>query len=341
MPMMVRRGSQRLTVLIAVAIVAACGGQQPPTPTPTTVEPTSAFPTPTSATPTTLIPAVATVAPFQPTPRPSGAPTDGPSPASASSERDGIKLTIELRGGNAIHAGNGDLASVTIENTGAQILRWTNDGCDTNAPIVATMPETWRESSMEVSPELAPYREWLREEAVVDAPISLRFLKRGRAPRRFSGCADTGLPKDLAPGRRATQDFTWDGFAQPRLGLPPSGPATLTASFERWSRPGPGKDGTPVEVTLDTWVLHGRPDSYLSPAEAIDAALADERLASWLVTRPLRASADAIAEYDRDLGLWAVGLLMYRDEGDPILHAAFLDAVTGEVIAIREHRVTF
>lgn len=337
---MIRTAFRCFTALIAVSIVAACGNQTPTTRPP--LEPARGSPTTTTtiATPTPT-PALATVAPFRPTPRPSGAPSDESLPASASSERDGVKLTLELRGGRAINAGNGALALVTIENTGARILRWLNDGCDTNAGIVARMPATWRDSALDVSPQLAPYREWLREEAVVNEPIWLRFLKSGRAPRRFSGCADLGVPKELAPGRKVTQQFTWDGFAAPRLGLPPSGPATLTARFERWSRPGPGKDGTSIEVTLDSWVLRGRPDEYLSPAEVIDAALADDRLASWLVTRPLRHSADAIAEYDRDLGLWAVGLLMYRDDGDPILHAAFLDPVTGEVVAIREHRVTF
>src|SRR5688500_10200129 len=194
--MMVRRASQWITALIVVAIVAACGGQ-PPT-TPPTVE--TPVPTTTLATPTpTPTPAVATVPPFRPTPRPSGAPPDESLPASASSERDGIKLTITLRGGKAMNAGNGALASVTIENTGARTLRWTNDGCDTNASIVATMPATWRESSMAVSRELAPYREWLREAASVDAPISLRFLKSGHTPRRFSGCADLAVPRDLEP----------------------------------------------------------------------------------------------------------------------------------------------
>jgi hypothetical protein len=115
----------------------------------------------------------------------------------------------------------------------------------------------------------------------------------------------------------------------------------LTSTFERWTRPGPGREGDPIEVTLDSWVVDGRDEAFLSPAEAIDAALADERLSAWLLTQPLRDGADAIAEYDRDLGLCAVGLLMYHDEGDPVLHAAFLDPVTGEVVAVREHRVEF
>ena len=84
-----------------------------------------------------------------------------------------------------------------------------------------------------------------------------------------------------------------------------------------------------------------RRSDALSPAQVIDAALADERLASWLVTRPFHSGADGIAEYDRASGLWTVGLLTFddRDYGDPpegVLHAAFVDPITGEVVAVRE-----
>jgi hypothetical protein len=335
---------RHLALAVALILVAACGGPTPTaTPRGSTVPPSLAVAAATPLPTPSPIPAVATVQPFRSTPRPSDAPADESLPSSASSEHDGIRLTIRLGGVNPMHAGNGGLAFVTIQNTGDSLLRWTNDGCDTNAWINATMPAIWRDSTLEVSPELEPYREWLRETAAVEEPVELPFLPaRSVRYRPHSwGCGDLGIGRELAPGRKVTQEFVWDGHATPRLGLPPGGPVTLTSTFERWSRPGPGHDGDPIEVTLDSWVLDGRPDDYLSPAEAIDAALADERLASWLVTRPFRDSADAIAEYDRDLGLWAVGLLMYQDSGSPVLHAAFVDPVTGEVIAIREHRVDF
>lgn len=336
-----RRRPRVLAVTIAIVLVVSCGG---PTPTPRSplgsiavASPSGVPPAPASSPSTT--PAVATVPPFRPTAPPSGAPAEEALPTSASSERHGIKLTIRLSN-NPINAGNGTHASVTIENNGNRLLTWTNDGCDTNAGVIATMPATWRESLLDVAPELEPYRDWLREELRVGEPIWLRFAKAGHLRYRSVGCADLGVGRELAPGRRVTQDFTWDGGVAPRLGLPPSGPVTLTARFERWSRPGPGRDGDAVEVSLDSWVLRGWSEEYLSPAEVIDAALADERLAAWLVTQPLRHGS-AIAEYDRDLGMWAVGLLMSRDDGDQILHAAFVDPITGEVIAIREHRVPY
>jgi hypothetical protein len=322
----------RTGLAVTLILVAACAGPNPASPRATL--PTSPTPTPEPS------PAVATVPPLRVTPAPPGTPKEESMPTSSSVERHGIKLTIRL-GSNPMNAGNGNTASVTIKNTGRRVLSWTNDGCDTNAGVLATMAQGWRDSSLDVSPELEPFREWLREEAGAVEPIRLRFLPPHFLRYRSFGCADLGIPRELAPGREVTQEFTWDGFAGRRLGLPPTGPTTLTTRFERWSRPGPGSDGTPIEVTLDSWVLRGRPEEYLSPAEAIDAALADDRLASWIVTNPLKSSADAIAEYDRDLGVWAVGLLMYRDDGGPILHAAFLDPITGEVIAIREHRVTF
>jgi hypothetical protein len=240
---------------------------------------------------------------------------------------------------NPLYAGNQVSALTTIQNTGTTALHWLNDGCDTNAWISAEVASKWRESTLEVSAELAPYRQWLRDAAYVDEPIRIVF-DRGFRSSRFTGCADLGIGKELAPGRKVTQEAIWDGSAAWSLGLPPTAPATITAHFDRWSRNEKRDDhGKPLEVSIDSWILNGRPEDMLSPAEAIDAALKDERLTSWLITRPLHDSADAIAQYDRDLGLWAVGLLTYRDEGDPILHAAFLDPITGEVIAIREQRV--
>jgi hypothetical protein len=278
------------------------------------------------------------VPPFHATPRPPGVPDEDSLPTSASIERDGVRLTVRL-GLNPLYAGNQVAAFATIENTGTTTLRWLNDGCDINARIRGVVAARWRESTLDVSADLAPYRQWLRDAAYAEEPISLVF-DTGFRSSGFSGCADLGMPRELAPGRKVTQEAIWDGSAAWSLGLPPTAPATITAHFERWWRVDESEGrGNALEVSLGSWVLNGRPDELLSPAEAIDAALKDERLASWLVTRRPHYGADAIAQYDRDLGLWAVGLLMYQGDGGPILHAAFVDPVTGEVVAIREHRI--
>jgi hypothetical protein len=88
-------------------------------------------------------------------------------------------------------------------------------------------------------------------------------------------------------------------------------------------------------------IIGGRRSDALSPFEVVDAALSDRRLASWLLTRPLRSGANTVVAYDRISGLWTVGLLVSRDRGDgdareDILHAAFVDPISGEVIDVRE-----
>ena len=76
-----------------------------------------------------------------------------------------------------------------------------------------------------------------------------------------------------------------------------------------------------------SFVVGGRPEEFLSPFEAIDVGLADARLNSWLQARPLDRTQKPIVEFDRQLGLWAVGSVF---DGDLVntLHAAFIDPIS-------------
>lgn len=134
------------SLLVAAFLVAACAG---PLPTIRTLEPPldpSSQPSAPSPTPTAEpTPAVPTVGPLQETPRPSGAPGDNTLPARAFAERDGIRLTIEVPF-NPLWAPQGAEAVVTIENRSDRTLRWSTDGCSTNAWISATTTATWRDS---------------------------------------------------------------------------------------------------------------------------------------------------------------------------------------------------
>lgn len=327
------------SLLVAAFLVAACAG---PLPTIRTLEPPldpSSQPSAPSPTPTAEpTPAVPTVGPLQETPRPSGAPGDNTLPARAFAERDGVRLTIEVPF-NPLWAPQGAEAVVTIENRSDRTLRWSTDGCNTNAWISATTTATWRDSPRLVGQDLAPYRDWLRKWVRIKEPIELAFNRGSRQLHRSVGCADLGLPHQLEPGRSVRQTFIWDGSAAHRLGPAPNGPVTLISRFERWSLAG-GGERQPIEVKLDSWIVGGRSEAYLSPAEVIDAALSDERLGSWIVTRPVGHNANPIVEFDRELGFWAVGLLL---EGgfEPTMHAAFVDPISGEVFAVKEHRVTY
>lgn len=335
-----RRHAGRIAAVLAL-LVAACGGATAtldPTATMTpsgrlTVDPT-ALPSP-AATPTS-------------SPRPTPAPTPGPSepeqeslPTSASTERDGVRITVKVAA-NPLYAGSRLGVETTVTNTGRETLHWTVDGCGVDVSATGDLTGAeWRPSSLNVDATLERYRDWLREEAHVDTPIRLQFVPGWLSGMRRYGCADIGIGRSLKPGKSRMDSLVWDGQAAGRLGLPPTSPATITATFDYWHRGNDdeGEDNEPIKVTLDAWVIGGRDPSYLSPAEAIDAALADPEFADWLVVQPFRNGRDAIAEYDRETGLWVIGLIAYREDQDALLHAAFVDPVTGEIVAIREHPV--
>ena len=325
----------RTVVLALVLILVGCAGPAPsPRPTPST--------TPLAATQTaSQEPAVAmaTVAPLPSAPPPSDGPEPRSLPRSASTEFGGVRLTLSVDL-NPLDAHYGGEALVTIENNSRRTLEWGVDGCDINAWVDAKTIATWRDSAIDLPEPLARHRDELRRIIRTDQPIRLGFRRPIFVLHRNIGCSDLAIPRELRPGRSVTQSFTWDGSAYGRLGPAPNGPVTITSRFERWKLAG-GDELRPLEAKLESWVLDGRREDFLSPFEAIDAALMDDRFTSWLLTRPAETNANPVVEFDRDIGAWVIGLLTYP-EGSvfQILHAAYLDPYTGEVFAVKESRLT-
>jgi hypothetical protein len=315
---------------VAMILVAACGGPQPsPTSTPLATSTPSATPKPTAA--------VATVPPLEATPLPEGAPAEGSLPTSASTEFGRVRLTLSIDM-NPIDANHGAEALVTLDNRSHRMLEWSTDGCGIHAGVDATTAARWRDSSLDVPEDLIPHREDFRRRVPTDDWIRLQFQRPVFRQHRNIGCADLGVPHELRPGRSVTQSFTWDGSAAERFGPAPSGPVSITSRFERWKLAG-GSQLRPLEVTLESWVTGGRRDEFLSPLEAIDAAFGDERFTSWLRTRG--RNDNPVVEFDRDLGVWVVGLLIYKDTPSfqEILHAAYIDPYSGEVFAVKESQL--
>jgi hypothetical protein len=270
------------------------------------------------------------------TPVPDGTPADGSLPTKATTEFGRVRLTLAIDM-NPLNANAGGEALVTIDNRSHRTLEWSTDGCGINAWVDATTTAKWRDSALAVPDDLVDHREAFRRRISSTDPIHLSFLRPVFVMHRNIGCADLAIAHELRPGRSETQSFTWDGSAGERFGPAPSGPVTLTSRFDRWKQAG-GSELRPLEVTLESWVRSGRREGFLSPLEAIDAALGDERFTSWLRTRGTSGNDNPVVEIDRDLGVWVVGLLIYRDSPSfqEILHAAYIDPYSGEVFAVKE-----
>jgi len=337
--------SRAVAIGLAAVVVVGCAGDGGP-PVASLAVVASAPRETVRATPTkdpsTIASPASSEIPLVPPPpsvEPSG-PRQGSMPNFASDEADGVRLTLEIHG-NPVYAGQRVAVKTTIENRGPTAIEWLNDGCDHNAGVSGSIVTPFPDHAMDIAGSLVRWRDLLREEARVGRPITLEARSGVLGGLRRYGCADLGNPRSLEPGTSVTQTAFWDGNAAPRLGLPPNGPATWTATFERWNRRGSTKAGRTLTATLRSWIIGGRREDAISPAAAIDAALGDERFASWLVRQAYQNGTDAIAEYDRSSGLWIIGLLIYTDDpaGAPwedILHAAYVDPITGDVVAIRE-----
>jgi hypothetical protein len=151
-------------------------------------------------------------------------------------------------------------------------------------------------------------------------------------------CPD-GPDGSLKPGQSRTGELLWDGHAMFRLGPPPSSPAVITATFDHWYRDSNKRAGThrrPVVVKLDSWVVGGPESAFLFPKEAIDAALADPVFGPWALTQPFNDRRTGVVEYDPAVDVWVVGMIHDVDDGPSFLHAALVDPLSGEVLAIRD-----
>jgi hypothetical protein len=336
-----RRRHPGWVVAILAGLLAGCGGSPTNIETPAgTIAPLP--PSPTAST-SELTPA--------PSPTPNATPvsTPGPSeplvdslPNSASIERDGVRITLWI-GRNPLQAGERTVVQTTVKNTGRDTLRWYVDGCGIDVFTQAELRgATFRPSTITTTPLLRAYSTWFQTEARLDAPIYLNFEPGWLSGMRDYGCADLGIPRSLKPGASTTQDLVWDGQIRDRLGPPPSSPMTITATFDYWYR-GAQEQGDekhkPIVVKLDSWVVGGPSTAFLSPAEAIDSALADPEFGAWAITQRFNDRRDGVTEYDPAANVWIVGMIHDRDNQPSLLHAALVDPLTGKVLAIREHEV--
>jgi hypothetical protein len=338
---MARRGRSALAIVL---LVSACGSPTPSPPvTPgTTDQPGTPAPTSSIArTPQSSATGIADPPAIRATLPEESVALNG-SPKSSSAEFAGVRLTIDV-GKAWLDATFGGVVTVTITNGSRRRLEWLANGCEANASVVATTTAAWRDSSVDVSPELDGYRELLRGK-VGDGPIRLSIQRPYPLLHREAGCADftESRRRHVEPGHSVSREFIWDGGTAGRLGPPPNDvPVTFAARLERWSLVG-GDGMRPIETSLDTWVVGGHAETFLSPFEAIDVALADDRFSSWLRARRGWGTDRPVVELDRDLGVWVIGVL-YGDQYDfqPTLHAALIDPMTREVFAVKRHRVSF
>jgi hypothetical protein len=334
-----------------VALLVVCGGCAPaPTPLASSFESLStavpASVAPTAAPSQSVVSASPTpTGPASPTPDPAsgGAPAAAPPspsqplPRTASVEQDDVRVRIELER-NPMPAGEITRADITVRNLGSTVLHWFSDGCSNPVYLDGELPIAWR-SGIEQTGQAAKFKRHALDvfsNEPTPAP-QLRFVPEPMLGTDY-GCADIGIGHTIRPGKAIHRTLAWDGMAQLRWGPFPTGPITITGTFNWYwrGRHQPRYPDIPkIEVPLDAWVTGGADETWLSPPEVVDAALTDAAFVSYLETQDLGNGRAEILWYKPELGTWEVGVLPWYETDPPMLHLVLVDphagAVTGTV----------
>lgn len=304
-------GSMLVLGLIVIAC-AASAGEAVPDPSPMEVSPIVTASAPPTSTPDT-----------DPTP----AATMPALALDARTETDGVEVRLELDH-NPLPAGEPTWATVTVRNLTDETVSWMTDGCASVASVLGILEGDWVGGAAQIG--LAE-----RFKAFALEPLGhagQAYLLMGFTDERFLGredlgCADTGIPHELAASERLTHRAVWDGSLDGLV--PPDGPVHLTASFPRTI----GSRSVPIEVGLESWIVGGKPFDFLTPAAAIDVALADATFAEWLERAPESTWINSTHTLDPEAGIWEIGL--FRDGVEGFLGTVTLDARSGEVLSHR------
>ncbi len=162
------------------------------------------------------------------------------------------------------------------------------------------------------------YKDWAY---VANLPGLKSRIQLGTVPEPFIdqgdfGCADVGVPHVLAPGGQLRERHRWDGTAAPGLGLPPSGPAEWTGTFQLWGRdsePGAARSEftkDPIVVRLPVEIRSARDPRALSAGQAMDVALLVPAFRALLEANPSIQDWDMpiTTRFDVPTGAWQIGL---------------------------------
>jgi hypothetical protein len=261
---------------------------------------------------------------------------------SATTVRDGVRVTLTLEGPPL--AGQFSWADGRVENLGAKGVRWAGGGCNDPVGIF-----------IEFARAFDPGRAWPgllgRFKAVAlgadsGSPTNIGYEEQSRirpADQIPIGCPADLRVNELAPGASLSIRAAWNGT----LGGPapaPAGPATVTGWFEFIGLAGEvGDDITatkPIKVAIETTIAgpaagsgSGAP-APLSPALAIDAALADPEFAAWVKADPEVTWVNPNIVLQDET--WAIGLFKGGKFGDaPTRYGELKIDAHGQIVARR------
>lgn len=248
-----------------------------------------------------------------------------------------MRVTIELER-NPMPALEWTRVRTTVRNLADRTLLWGSDGCGTPVSVSGEMNVAWR-PGIEQTGVASTFKETvlgLGYRATPPPGPLVRFVPNELVGEGY-GCADLMMGHEIAAGEAIHDERVWGGQADLRWGPPPDGPIRLTGVFDWFRHRGERSSAartSRIAVELEAWIEGGADESWLSPPEIVDAALADPDFVTFLEGLRLGSGIAEILWYRPNRAVWEVGVLDWGYGGEKdMLHLVLVDPHTGEIRA--------
>ncbi len=215
----------------------------------------------------------------------------GPPALTASGTADGVALRLDLDHAT-LRPGEVMWATLTVENTNDHAINWVTSGCDVPGRVTARVAaladygRNWEYA-------LASFKKLTAATATqgyVSFVDEQSWSTRAQAPR---ACLAAIGSHDLAAKGRLVSRFAWDGMLADGTAAA-NGDVSITGALEM--NDPRSMTGHSVSAVL-TLPLSGGSVTRVSAGQALDAALADDRLVSWLRARFIATGNSEPAAY--------------------------------------------
>lgn len=217
--------------------------------------------------------------------------TPAPIALTATGENVGVKLRLDVDRAS-LTPGQEVWATITIENTNNEPIRWVGGGCNVPGRAIATvsvLADNGRNWDY-------PFAELKKRLVTVYAQGYVPMLDATAWQKRASGgqiCTADVRVNELVPHGTLTSRFVWDGLI---AGAPaPSSDVVIAASLEMDDAKAMVGRSVGTSVTLP---LTGGAATKVSAPSAFDAALSDVRFASWVRARFIASGNSEPAAYN-------------------------------------------
>jgi len=187
--------------------------------------------------------------------------------------------------------------------------------------------------------KLGMFKAYALGDSINEAPTSFAnfpFVPENLLGKGAYGCADIGIVETLKPGESRQQTRWWSGVTGRNRALPPAGPATVDASsglYWRGSEPDHVVTSSiTVRLSMAAGITAADSVRRLSPAQIIDAALADATFAAFVEGQAIGNGREEIAWYQAGTDRWEIGIMPWYETDPPRIHGVLVDASTGGIL---------